>query len=108
MNEIQTWIGDGKYLPAPLRDFHDQKDCFKAMHSIIQVGNHEYAKDIGWVAGQCYTIDIFLWFMAHHGWTLQKSRQKLDFRSLESSIALVKQKESEHFAAFVQSRKSKD
>ena len=93
MSQLQKWMDDGSYLPQPLRDFHDQKDCFKAMHSLVAVERHEYTKEIKWVDGQCYVIDIFLWFMAKRGWTLQRSRQKLEFESLEDDISAVKSSE---------------
>ena len=80
------WMKSGKYLPRILRDFHDQKDLFKAMHQIVAVDKHEYCKDVGWVQGQCYVIDIFLWFMARRGYTLQRTRQRFDFNDLSSEI----------------------
>ena len=74
--DIDQWLKSGEYLPEPLRDFHDQKDVFKAMHQIIDVKGHDYAKPVDWIAGQCYVIDIFLWFMARRGWTLQRTRRR--------------------------------
>lgn len=46
---------------------------------------HEYAKSIGWIAGQCYVIDIFLWHMARHGYVLRKASTKLPFEDIEES-----------------------
>ncbi len=43
-----------------MRDFHDQKDTFKALHDMVAVEKHDDCKDVSWVAGQCYVIDIFL------------------------------------------------
>ena len=83
---VKEWRRDGKYLPKFLRDFHDQKDIFKAIHQMTDVQGHEYAKDISWVAGQCYVIDIFLWCMARFGYTLQKTRTKLKFEDLHTVI----------------------
>lgn len=83
---LDDWLKSGAYLPESLRDFHDQKNVFKAMHSIIRVDGHECAKDVGWVAGQCYVIDIFLWFMARRGYTLQRSRTRLPFRDLSIDV----------------------
>lgn len=87
---VQTWMDSGKYLPEPLRDFHDQKDVFKAMHQTIDVEGHDYAKTVSWVAGQCYVIDIFLWFMARRGWTLQRSRKQLTFNDLDAEVRDMK------------------
>lgn len=82
---VKAWRLSGKYLPRFLRDFHDQKDAFKAMHSIVDVEEHEYAKSIGWIAGQCYVIDIFLWHMARHGYVLRKASTKLPFEDIETA-----------------------
>lgn len=78
----QQWMESGEYLPEILRDFHDQKDLFKAMHQL-------YGKGLGcenkpnWVDGHQYAIDWFLWYMAQRGYTLQKSRKKVEFREFE-------------------------
>lgn len=96
MSKLQQWLDSAKYLPEPLRDFHDQKDIFKAMHEIIDVQGHEYAKSVSWRDGQCYVIDIFLWFMARRGYTLQRSRQKLPFRDLEADVAAAGEKRHAH------------
>lgn len=84
--DMGKWLKAGQYLPPPLRDFHDQKDVFKLMHNRINVEGHEYAKSVNWVAGQCYVIDIFLWFMARRGWTLQRSRTALEFNDLDAEV----------------------
>jgi hypothetical protein len=82
-SEIQKWRKDGKHLPPIMRDFHDQKDLFKAIH---QLTDHEMCGKISWVDAHIYTIDMFLWFMARHGYTIQKTRKKLNFESLEANI----------------------
>ncbi len=84
--DLESWMKASKYLPPILRDFHDQKDCFKAIHEIVAVERHEYAKGVAWTVGQCYVIDIFLWFMARRGYTLQKSRADLPFRDYHDDI----------------------
>ena len=66
-----------------MRDFHDQKDLFKLIHEKINVEGHDYCKQVNWIAGQCYVIDIFLWFMARRGYTLQRTRKHgIEFNSL--------------------------
>jgi hypothetical protein len=86
-----AWMKSGKYLPPILRDFHDQKDLFKAMHQIVSVDKHDYCKEVGWIEGQCYVIDIFLWFMARRGYTLQKSRQRFEFNDLQAEMNVAKE-----------------
>lgn len=99
MSELQQWLDSAKYLPPPLRDFHDQKDVFKAMHEIIDVLGHDYAKTVNWRDGQCYVIDIFLWFMARRGYTLQRSRMKLPFRDLDADVSHQETKRHDAFLA---------
>lgn len=75
------WLDSGEYLPNFMRDFHDQKDLFKKMHSLY--GDSAAAKQMpSRVDGHCYVIDWFLWYMAGRGYTLQKSKKKLEFRDL--------------------------
>jgi hypothetical protein len=85
---LDRWLKEGRYLPRFMRDFHDQKDVFKAIHETIRVENHDYAKDINWFAGQCYVIDIFLWWMARRGYTLQPSRANQEFIDIHETIRL--------------------
>lgn len=87
MDQTTAWLKSLQYLPPPLRDFHDQKDVFKAMHEIIDVEGHQFAKCVDWISGHCYVIDIFLWFMARRGYTLQCSRARVPFRDLSADVA---------------------
>jgi hypothetical protein len=89
---VKKWRESGRYLPKFLRDFHDQKDTFKAIHEGIAVDKHDYCKDVSWVAGQCYVIDIFLWHMARHGYVLRKSDAKLPFDDIEATNERAREK----------------
>ena len=91
------WLKSGSYLPAPLRDFHDSKDVFKTMHTLIAIEKNDYAKSVSWVTGQCYVIDVFLWLMARRGWTMQRSRAKVEFNHLGVEIEAVKRHEAAEF-----------
>lgn len=81
--KLQNWRDDGKHLPSFLKDFHDQKDLFKFLHEFSRIEDHEMIKDINWMQGHAYTIDIFLFIMARFGWTLQRNRSDQEFESLE-------------------------
>jgi hypothetical protein len=83
---VDQWLKSGDYLPEPLRDFHDQKEVFKAMHSIIQEKPDAMIKRPTWIEGQCYVIDVFLWFMARRGYTLQRTRRRGSFRNLDDDV----------------------
>ncbi len=86
LDDPSAWLESGEYLPEMLRDFHDQKDLFKAMHILFEK-NHEDRpggpNPPSWVDGHCYVIDWFLWYMAGRGYTLQKSRKKLEYWDFE-------------------------
>jgi len=97
----KSWMKDGKYLPDFMRDFHAQKDLFKSMHQFINMDKNEYAKKVDWVTGQCYVIDIFLWFMGMHGYTLQKSRAVVDFLQLEKTLQDQYDIRCKQFASFL-------
>ncbi|WP_291455605.1 hypothetical protein [Cupriavidus sp.] len=88
---MKQWLESAAYLPRDLRDFHNQKDLFKAMHDTVSVDSHSIAGHIDWVQGQCYVIDVFLWFMAQHGYTLQRSSAKVDFRDLAETVTTSQQ-----------------
>ncbi len=96
---VDQWLKSGEYLPRPLRDFHDQKEVFKAMHEIIRERPGATVRRPNWIEGQCYVIDVFLWFMARRGWTLQRTRRDGDFRDLEADVrARTEKRDAESMA----------
>ena len=96
------WLKTPQYLPPVLRDFHDQKDIFKAIHEAVNVEGHGYCKQVNWIAGQCYVIDIFLWWMAKRGYTLQRSRKRgVEFRSLEDDVAALNARRQEAMSKII-------
>lgn len=88
---VNEWLKSGEYLPQPLRDFHDQKDVFKAIDEVVQRRADNYTKDVSWVSAQVYTIDLFLWLMAKHGYTLQRSRKRVEFQDLDEWVSAAKE-----------------
>jgi hypothetical protein len=101
--DLDAWLRSAAYLPPPLRDFHDQKDVFKAMHAIIKEDPAALIKRPDWVAGQCYVIDVFLWFMARRGYTLQRTRKKLPFRDLQEDVDYQTRRRENEFCALLKS-----
>lgn len=101
--DLDTYLKSGAYLPAPLRDFHDQKDVFKTMHSLVPE-NHKSIQGISWIMGHCYVIDVFLWWMARRGWTLQRSRAKVEFRDLGADIKAYQDANDEAFRRMLEER----
>jgi hypothetical protein len=79
---LKKWRGDGEHLPDFMRDFHDQKNLFKTIHE--QAVSDPNAPS--WMGAHVYTLDAFLWFMARHGYTLQKSRARLAFDDIGETL----------------------
>lgn len=104
---FDLWRSSGDYLPEFMRDFHDQKDLFKALQDVVERANAKHgghrSLNAAWSEYHVYTVDIFLWVLAAHGYTLQRSRRKFGFRSVydfiseankrarEASISVLKQ-----------------
>lgn len=92
--DIENWLESGEYLPDFMRDFHDQKNLFKAIQDAVDMRNardaSSYTKDINFVSAQVYTVDFFLWFCARRGYTLQKSRKRLSFESITEWVSAKK------------------
>lgn len=88
--DLDSWMKSGQYLPDFMRDFHDQKDLFKAVDEVAQRsianGNRDI-ENVSWRAGHVYTVDIFLWVMAKHGYTLQRTRRRFPFREIRDFVA---------------------
>jgi len=85
MSELDDWLKSMEYLPEFMRDFHDQKDLFKTIYSLYQdSGTSESVPT--WIQAHVFTIDWFLWYMASRGYTLQKSRKKVEFREHEAYV----------------------
>lgn len=104
MSERREWLARARHLPPALRDFHAQKDVFKALHDWMpeDTGNFEMPS---WVDGQVYTIDYFLRFMAVHGYTLQRSRADVPFCDLTATVATLHERmDSALAAALAESR----
>lgn len=86
-----------------MRDFHDQKDLFKTVHRQTphDITNDDSGK-VSWVDGQIYTIDVFLWFMARHGYTLQKTKKNLDFDDIGDTLRSDATKRREEEASMIE------
>jgi len=96
--ELKEWRKKGEHLPTFMRDFHDQKDLFKAVHNLTE---HEITERLSWVDAHIYTIDMFLWFMARHGYTLQKSRKKVNFEDINKNIEHCNNERAKTFSALL-------
>ena len=90
---ISYILENKRYLPPVMRDFHDQKDIFKALGRIVQRSKSRNPTDFmiqelpTWMICHIYVIDYFLWFMAKHGYTLQKSRINCEFDDIQETVS---------------------
>lgn len=96
---IINWLESGKYLPEFMRDFHDQKDVFKTIHSFVR--SHSVMDEVNWINGHMYVIDVFLWFMAKRGYTLQRSKANLPFDDIQVDIKKCKDFHDKQFTELI-------
>lgn len=106
--KLKQWRESGKHLPEFLRDFHDQKDFFKFLHEYNDPKEMDMIKDIDWVKGQIYVIDVFLWTLARHGWTLQKNRSNQKFDDLDKMVNDFTQNRNDMFTQILAQQMSKN
>ncbi|MDH1104787.1 hypothetical protein N5C55_02705 [Pseudomonas otitidis] len=98
-NQLKQWREDQKHLPEFMRDFHKCKDLFRGIEDFTLLDDDHPARQVNWRQAQCYTIDVFLWFMARHGYTLQRSRTRLNFDDLDARLDQLCQARRDAFAA---------
>ncbi|MWK59387.1 hypothetical protein GO594_25650 [Pseudomonas otitidis] len=98
-SQLKKWREDQKHLPEFMRDFHNCKDLFRGISEYIVLEDDHPARDVNWRQAQCYTIDVFLWFMARHGYTLQRSRTRLNFDDLDELLGELNRLRREAFTS---------
>lgn len=102
---MKDFLESGKHLPPFLRDFHNQKDVFKTLWCYMDKSSFpKEIQTLGWVNFHIIIIDIFLWWMAKRGWTLQRSRQKVEFLDVNEDIKKYKDEQTEAFKKFLEER----
>lgn len=73
----EQYVNNQGHLPEFLKDFHDQKDFFKAIYAQYSEGKaKKLLSEVNWIDAHCFTIDVFLWWMGVHGYKLQKARKR--------------------------------
>ena len=105
-DSFDTWLKEGRCLPDLMSNFHDQKDLFKAVDEVaersIAKGNDDI-KDVSWRAAHIYTVDIFLWTMAKHGYTLQNTRKPFAFGDIRAFVTDCANRMQEHSVSLIKS-----
>lgn len=82
-----TW-----HLPPFMRDFHNQKDVFRAVEDydrdhLRSADERQRHPNPDWMTAHVYTVDVFLRFMAEHGYTLRRCRKQLvTFRDIDETV----------------------
>ena len=102
---LDEWLKSGDYLPPRLRDFHAQKAIFKSVEKVL--GNRpldDMVRD-SWIGRHIYVIDYFLWYMARHGWTLQRSRQSIEFEDIDKRLSAELDREAAAFRMMLNNQK---
>jgi hypothetical protein len=79
------------HLPEFMRDFRDQMDVFRAIETWDACNRtsdeqRRYPRP-NWVDAHVYTVDVFLGFMAEHGYTLQRCRKNMEFRDIAETVS---------------------
>ena len=103
---LGEWLKSGAYLPPRLRDFHAQKDLFKTIEEMLARSPISDEVRDSWIGRHVYVIDYFLWFMARHGYTLQRSRQPVEFEDLNATIAERQERDMEMFRKMLGGRRT--
>lgn len=101
-------MDDAWHLPQFMRDFHDQKDLFRAVEEYDALRLRSDAERTRhpsphWMTAHVYTVDVFLRFMAEHGYTLQRCRRDLEFKDVAETIASSRDSRCAASAAVLQS-----
>jgi len=99
MRDLEEYMHSGEYLPEFMRDFHDCKDLFKRINEIVSNAKaKDPTRDLpNWITAHIYTVDFFLWYLAVHGYTIQKNRKQIDFIDLEEDLADARNRWLEQF-----------
>ncbi len=114
--DIKSWLKEGKHLPVFMRDFHEQKRIFKWIGNKVESSKQapeSWTERMrltmlpDWMSAHIYVLDYFLWFMAMHGWTLQRSRRPFAFRDWEADLREMEEQDAEAFRAYLEAERVK-
>lgn len=94
MDPLSKWLVSGEYLPEFMRDFHDQKDVFKAMHNTIKTQTKIATR----------VMVISMWLIPSFGIWLaadtrcKKSRKNITFKDMQADIDRFKREMTDDFS----------
>lgn len=89
---------NARHLPVFMRGFHDQKILFNMINDLIDSSEKDHILNtVNPYHAHIYTIDYFLFIMFKYGYSLQKSRMKFDFLSIEDDMKDYRNKQHQNF-----------
>lgn len=89
-----------------LREHDAQKDLFKCIHSTVDI-KKSVQNPPNWIDAQCYVIDVFLWYMAKRGYTLQRCKNpNLEFKDLQDDLDSFRRSQFDLFLQELSKRSS--
>lgn len=89
---------NARHLPSFMRDFHDQKLLFNMINSLIDSSEKDHILNtVNPYYAHIYTIDYFLFIMFKYGYSLQKSRMKFNFLSIENDMKDYRSAQNQNF-----------
>ena len=99
-HKMDDFLKNGKYLPLFMRDFSKQILLFELISKGVR---KQQSEPLGYLYFEGFSsrlfhilvIDHFLHFMARHGYTLQKSRQKINFKDIYDSLDIYEKEYQE-------------
>ena len=105
--DINEFRKQHKHLPSFLKDFHDEKDFFKAMYDMYAKELERALPAYNWRDNHIFCLDFFLWFCALHGYGLQKLRAKdVQFRNIKETIKSYNEKSLNAFSKILNSEQN--
>lgn len=97
--DAKEFVRSGKHLPPVLREWSFQGWLFRWIDLAVAKrkaeDDHLSVKLPDCIAAHIYVIDYFLWFMGQFGYTLQRSRAKVEFYDLQACIAEFERQQRE-------------
>ena len=95
---VAEWLRAEEHLPYFLKDFHDQKVVFRELEEWGRNPSRPALYEVPAVCAQLYVMDVLLPWLAHHGYTVQRTRARLPFYNLSDTLRASRERFSARFA----------
>lgn len=94
------------HLPQCMKDFSDRCEIFDAMKALTDDAGMPEECQLSSMHAHIFTVDVFLWFMARHGYTLQRSRAHVEFDDLDQARQNVRDERLRRLERLINSTKA--